>query len=188
MSGRCELHLQADYSLLHSFPSSHFLCIPRPPEPSSHLCLGMDGCHPLGVCVLTSLGKELRINLLEVLLVDDSAGTFLGGDSQTEQRYKPHFLSIHHPETPRRRKNHPALRNLRQSSGRQTSHSPPPPSTNKHELNPHAPNLPPQSPERQTRSWVPRAPSPSSGHTSARSVRSLRFSPCQVGYTLHSRS
>lgn len=54
----------------------------------SLLSLGMDNRYPLRVHhLLTSLGKELRVYLFEVLLVDDAAGAFLHRDNQTQQRH-----------------------------------------------------------------------------------------------------
>lgn len=111
-----------------------------PSHPSS---LGVGSCRPLGVCLLTSLGKELRINLLEVLLVDNSAGTFLGGDNQAEQTHEPHSLLHHHPQPPiRRGKKSPCFcgtyHRVLVRTGKQTSS----PCTNKHGLNHYKPSLP----------------------------------------------
>lgn len=67
---------------------SRYLSTPSPPEPSSPLSLGTDNRYPLGVHhLLTSLGKELRVYLFEVLLVDDAAGAFLHRDNQTQQTH-----------------------------------------------------------------------------------------------------
>lgn len=65
---------------------------------------------PLRPCPLTSLRKELRVNLLEVLLIDNSAGTFLGGVGELKTRLKAETnpLSTHHhllyPRDSQRRK------------------------------------------------------------------------------------
>lgn len=61
----CELGLQAgDLLLFCSLPSSRYLSIPSPPEPSSPLSLGMDNGYPLSVyhllTSLLSLGMDSR--------------------------------------------------------------------------------------------------------------------------------
>lgn len=66
------------------------------PKPSPQLSLEMDSCISWLCRPLTSLRKELGVNLLEVLLVDNSAGTLLGsgihldvGRANQEQRSPP---------------------------------------------------------------------------------------------------
>lgn len=86
-------------------PNTSSLGIPgRPPQPSPQLSLEMDGqLLPSRPWPLTSLREELRVDLLEVLLIDNSTGTFLGsGEMGLRTQTKPPSTSLPLPcpETP----------------------------------------------------------------------------------------
>lgn len=99
MSSECELGLQAGG--LAAFLPLDQLPLSQHPQPSRTLLPPQprDGQPlPLGIYLLTSLGKELGVYLFEVLLVDDAAGAFLHRDNQTQQRHTPPPLGQRLPE------------------------------------------------------------------------------------------